>query len=74
MFPFALELLMNDHWLKKQTKNPQVPAASGNKSNEQLSIIRMTTPPTFQPAPAQKTAVVKVDVTLKFSSKLGVRI
>ncbi|XP_032381680.1 transcription initiation factor TFIID subunit 4 isoform X1 [Etheostoma spectabile] len=39
---------------------PQVSAASGNKSNEKVTVIRMAAPPSFQPAPVQKTAVVKV--------------
>ncbi|XP_075901760.1 transcription initiation factor TFIID subunit 4-like [Nelusetta ayraudi] len=38
----------------------QVPAATGNKSIEKLSVIRMAAPPTFQPAPGQKTSIVKV--------------
>ncbi|GLD65340.1 transcription initiation factor TFIID subunit 4-like protein, partial [Lates japonicus] len=37
-----------------------VSAAAGSKSNEKVTVIRMTAPPTFQPAPVQKTAVVKV--------------
>ncbi|GAA6226205.1 transcription initiation factor TFIID subunit 4-like [Lates japonicus] len=36
----------------------QVSAAAGSKSNEKVTVIRMTAPPTFQPAPVQKTAVV----------------
>ncbi|XP_038572787.1 transcription initiation factor TFIID subunit 4 isoform X1 [Micropterus salmoides] len=39
---------------------PQVSAAAGNKGNEKVTVIRMTAPPSFQPAPVQKTAVVKV--------------
>ncbi|KAM9848940.1 transcription initiation factor TFIID subunit 4-like [Aulostomus maculatus] len=39
---------------------PQVSAAAGSKSNEKPTVIRMAAPPTFQPAPVQKTAVVKV--------------
>ncbi|XP_031167726.1 transcription initiation factor TFIID subunit 4 isoform X2 [Sander lucioperca] len=39
---------------------PQGSAASGNKSNEKVTVIRMAAPPSFQPAPVQKTAVVKV--------------
>lgn len=38
----------------------QVSAAAGNKGNEKVTVIRMTAPPSFQPAPVQKTAVVKV--------------
>ncbi|TKS74184.1 TFIID subunit 4 RNA polymerase II [Collichthys lucidus] len=39
---------------------PQVCATAGNKSNEKVTVIRMAAPPSFQPAPVQKTAVVKV--------------
>ncbi|XP_070817946.1 transcription initiation factor TFIID subunit 4-like [Chaetodon trifascialis] len=39
---------------------PQVSAAAGNKSNEKVTVIRMAAPPSFQPAPVQKMAVVKV--------------
>ncbi|XP_010780651.1 transcription initiation factor TFIID subunit 4B-like, partial [Notothenia coriiceps] len=39
---------------------PQVSAAAGNKSNEKVTVIRLTAPPSFQPAPVQKTAMVKV--------------
>ncbi|XP_078114356.1 transcription initiation factor TFIID subunit 4-like [Sander vitreus] len=39
---------------------PQVCVSSGNKSNEKVTVIRMAAPPSFQPAPVQKTAVVKV--------------
>ncbi|XP_076581841.1 transcription initiation factor TFIID subunit 4-like [Chaetodon auriga] len=39
---------------------PQVSVAAGNKSNEKVTVIRMAAPPSFQPAPVQKTAVVKV--------------
>nr|XP_046247606.1 transcription initiation factor TFIID subunit 4-like isoform X2 [Scatophagus argus] len=39
---------------------PQVSAAAGSKSNEKVTVIRMTAPPSFQPAPVQKTAMVKV--------------
>ncbi|KAM9357992.1 transcription initiation factor TFIID subunit 4-like [Symphorus nematophorus] len=39
---------------------PQVSAAAGNKSNEKVTVIRMAAPPSFPPAPVQKTAVVKV--------------
>ncbi|XP_073333068.1 transcription initiation factor TFIID subunit 4 [Pagrus major] len=39
---------------------PQVSAAAGNKSNEKVTVIRMAAPHGFQPAPVQKTAVVKV--------------
>lgn len=38
----------------------QVSAAAGNKSNEKVTVIRMTAPPSFQPASVQKTAVVNV--------------
>ncbi|KAG8003236.1 putative ATP-dependent RNA helicase DDX10 [Nibea albiflora] len=38
----------------------QVCATAGNKSNEKVTVIRMAAPPGFQPAPVQKTAVVKV--------------
>lgn len=40
----------------------QVSAAAGNKSNEKVTVIRMAAPPSFQPAPVQKTAVVNVQV------------
>ncbi|KAM6938410.1 transcription initiation factor TFIID subunit 4-like [Lycodopsis pacificus] len=39
---------------------PQVSAAAGNKSHEKVTVIRMAAPPSFHPAPVQKTAVVKV--------------
>uniref|UniRef100_UPI0037E92778 transcription initiation factor TFIID subunit 4-like n=1 Tax=Semicossyphus pulcher TaxID=241346 RepID=UPI0037E92778 len=39
---------------------PQVPVSTGNKSNEKMTVIRMTAPPNFQQAPVQKTALVKV--------------
>ncbi|XP_070765299.1 transcription initiation factor TFIID subunit 4 [Enoplosus armatus] len=39
---------------------PQVSAAAGNKGNEKVTVIRMAAPPSFQAAPVQKTAVVKV--------------
>ncbi|XP_051233767.1 transcription initiation factor TFIID subunit 4 [Dicentrarchus labrax] len=39
---------------------PQVSAAAVNKSHEKVTVIRMAAPPNFQPAPVQKTAVVKV--------------
>ncbi|KAL3046943.1 hypothetical protein OYC64_021212 [Pagothenia borchgrevinki] len=39
---------------------PQVSAAAGNKSNEKVTVIRLTAPPSFQTAPVQKTAMVKV--------------
>nr|XP_020476582.1 transcription initiation factor TFIID subunit 4-like [Monopterus albus] len=39
---------------------PQVSASAGSKSNEKVTLIRMTVPPSFQPAPIQKTPVVKV--------------
>ncbi|XP_059197169.1 transcription initiation factor TFIID subunit 4 [Centropristis striata] len=35
-------------------------ASAGNKSNEKVTTIRMTAPPSFQPASVQQTAVVKV--------------
>lgn len=38
----------------------QVTAAAGSKSNEKVTVLRMAAPPSFQPAPVQKTAVVKV--------------
>ncbi|KAK5906719.1 hypothetical protein CesoFtcFv8_004639 [Champsocephalus esox] len=38
---------------------PQVSAAA-NKSNEKVTVIRLTAPPSFQPATVQKTAMVKV--------------
>ncbi|TNN77453.1 Transcription initiation factor TFIID subunit 4B [Liparis tanakae] len=37
---------------------PQLSAV--NKTNEKVTVIRMTAPPSFHPAPIQKTAVVKV--------------
>ncbi|KAL6108604.1 taf4b [Pungitius sinensis] len=40
---------------------PQVSSAAGNKSHEKVTVIRMTAPPGFHPAPVQKTAVVKVN-------------
>ncbi|XP_029285392.1 transcription initiation factor TFIID subunit 4-like isoform X2 [Cottoperca gobio] len=39
---------------------PQVSTAAGNKSNEKVTVIRLAAPLSFQPAPVQKTAVVKV--------------
>ncbi|KAF3691362.1 Transcription initiation factor TFIID subunit 4B [Channa argus] len=39
---------------------PPISAADGSKCNEKMTVIRMTAPPSFQPAPVQKTAVVKV--------------
>ncbi|XP_074493015.1 transcription initiation factor TFIID subunit 4-like isoform X2 [Sebastes fasciatus] len=40
---------------------PQVSAAAaGNKSGEKVTVIRMAASPSFQPAPVQKTTVVKV--------------
>lgn len=38
----------------------QVPAATGPKRNGKVTVIRMTAPPNFLPAPMQKTTVVKV--------------
>ncbi|XP_040040757.2 transcription initiation factor TFIID subunit 4 isoform X2 [Gasterosteus aculeatus] len=40
---------------------PQVSSAAGNKNHEKVTVIRMTAPPAFHPAPVQKTAVVKVN-------------
>ncbi|XP_068449382.1 transcription initiation factor TFIID subunit 4 isoform X2 [Clinocottus analis] len=45
---------------------PQVSAAAGNKTNEKVTVIRMAAPPSFHPAPVQKTAVLKgIGVTPK---------
>ncbi|XP_071777357.2 transcription initiation factor TFIID subunit 4-like [Centroberyx gerrardi] len=38
----------------------QVSAATASKKPEKLTVIRVAAPPSFQPAPVQKTAVVKV--------------
>eukprot|EP00064_Thunnus_orientalis_P009955 superscaffoldBa00001301_g9981 len=38
---------------------PQLSAAPASKSNEKVTVIRMTAPSSFQPASVQKTAVVK---------------
>ncbi|KAK2816010.1 hypothetical protein Q5P01_026477 [Channa striata] len=39
---------------------PPISAEAGNKTNEKMTVIRMTAPSSFQPGPVQKTAVVKV--------------
>ncbi|XP_034386588.1 transcription initiation factor TFIID subunit 4 [Cyclopterus lumpus] len=39
---------------------PQVFLSAVNKTNEKVTVIRMAAPPSFHPAPIQKTTVVKV--------------